>query len=32
LTPAGSSSAKCGVSDWGGEWGGDILEFRIDRI
>jgi len=32
LTPAGSSSAKCGVSDWGGEWGADILEFRIDRI
>ena len=32
LTPAGSSSAKCGVSDWGGEWGEDILEFRIDRI
>ena len=32
LTPAGSSSAKCGVSDWGGDWGADILEFRIDRI
>jgi hypothetical protein len=31
LTPAGSSSAKCGVSDWGGEWGSDILEFRINR-
>jgi hypothetical protein len=32
LTPAGSSYAKCGVSDWGGDWGADILEFRIDRI
>lgn len=32
LTPAGSSYAKCGVSDWGGEWGGSgILEFRINR-
>ena len=31
LTPAGSSTAPCGTSDWGGDWGGDIQQFKINR-
>lgn len=31
LTPAGSSTAPCGTSDWGGDWGGDIQQFAIRR-
>jgi hypothetical protein len=31
LTPAGTSTAACGTSDWGGDWGSDIQQFRINR-
>jgi hypothetical protein len=31
LTPAGSSTDTCGTSGWGGDWGGDIQQFVINR-
>ena len=31
LTTAGSSTAPCGTSDWGGDWGASIQQFRINR-
>ena len=31
LTPAGFSTSPCGTSDWGGDWGGDIQQFAINR-
>lgn len=31
LTPAGSSTAPCGTSDWGGDWGASIQQFAIRR-
>jgi len=31
LTTAGSSTAPCGTSDWGGDWGASIQQFAIRR-
>jgi hypothetical protein len=31
LTPAGSSTYECGVSDWGGNWGDSIQQFKLNR-
>ena len=31
LTTAGSSTAPCGTSDWGGDWGASIQQFAINR-
>jgi len=31
LTPGGSSTAPCGTSDWGGDWGASIQQFAIRR-
>ena len=31
LTPAGSSTYECGVSEWGGNWGDSIQQFKINR-
>jgi len=31
LTPAGFSTDTCGTSGWGGDWGGDIQQFVINR-
>ena len=31
LTPSGSSTYECGVSEWGGNWGDSIQQFKINR-
>ena len=29
--PSGSSTYECGVSEWGGNWGDSIQQFKINR-